>query len=200
MKPAVLCGAALLLLGSSANATTYEFSGGPFTWTSSCTPGPALSCPPVLPPGGISATVIIDFDTSEYNGTLTSDFSYSISGPIDSGPVNNDYLGGSVTLTDGQITDADLPTPGNRLGMGQFEEGIINSGGYAFVAFFSSAGLGGSFSATGLDSGTWSGPIADQFTTPLPTTLPLFATGLSALGLFGWLRNPKARTCLLGVA
>jgi hypothetical protein len=33
--------------------------------------------------------------------------------------------------------------------------------------------------------------------TPLPATLPLFATGLGALGLLGWRRKRKARVSLL---
>jgi uncharacterized repeat protein (TIGR01451 family) len=36
--------------------------------------------------------------------------------------------------------------------------------------------------------------------TPLPAALPLFATGLGALGLLGWRRKRKARVSLLGVA
>jgi hypothetical protein len=36
--------------------------------------------------------------------------------------------------------------------------------------------------------------------TPLPAGLPLFATGLGALGLLGWFRKRKARVSLLGVA
>jgi len=36
--------------------------------------------------------------------------------------------------------------------------------------------------------------------TPLPATLPLFATGLGALGLLGWRRKRMARVSLLGVA
>jgi hypothetical protein len=35
-------------------------------------------------------------------------------------------------------------------------------------------------------------------TTPLPAALPLFATGLGALGLLGWRRKRKARVSLLG--
>ena len=35
-------------------------------------------------------------------------------------------------------------------------------------------------------------PIATLATTPLPATLPLFATGLAALGLLGWRRKRKA--------
>jgi hypothetical protein len=42
--------------------------------------------------------------------------------------------------------------------------------------------------------------IAPTTTTPLPATLPLFATGLGALGLLGWRRKRKARVNLLGAA
>jgi hypothetical protein len=41
---------------------------------------------------------------------------------------------------------------------------------------------------------------ADPPATPLPATLPLFATGLGALGLLGWRRKRKARVSLLGAA
>jgi hypothetical protein len=36
--------------------------------------------------------------------------------------------------------------------------------------------------------------------TPLPAGLPLFATGLGALGLLGWFRKRKVRASLLGAA
>jgi hypothetical protein len=32
-----------------------------------------------------------------------------------------------------------------------------------------------------------------QLTTPVPATLPLFASGLGALGLLGWYRKRKAQ-------
>jgi hypothetical protein len=35
------------------------------------------------------------------------------------------------------------------------------------------------------------GSVQDPVSTPLPATLPLFATGLGALGLFGWRRKRK---------
>ena len=36
--------------------------------------------------------------------------------------------------------------------------------------------------------------ISETAATPLPATLPLFATGLGALGLFGWSRKRKNAT------
>ena len=41
----------------------------------------------------------------------------------------------------------------------------------------------------GTDLGTWSSSAA----TPLPATLPLFATGLGAFGLLGWRRKRKSK-------
>jgi hypothetical protein len=37
------------------------------------------------------------------------------------------------------------------------------------------------------------GTLTETSTTPLPTALPLFATGLGALGLLGWRRKRKAQ-------
>jgi hypothetical protein len=58
----------------------------------------------------------------------------------------------------------------------------------------------------GIYKWTWGGAtFRDQsFTidvaTPLPATLPLFATGLGALGLLGWRGKRKSRVSLLGAA
>jgi hypothetical protein len=46
-------------------------------------------------------------------------------------------------------------------------------------------------------SGTGVAPVSN---TPLPATLPLFASGLGALGLLGWRRKRKAGVGLLGAA
>ena len=44
--------------------------------------------------------------------------------------------------------------------------------------------------STGTDVGTWD--VTIQAATPLPAALPLFATGLGALGLLGWRRKRRA--------
>jgi hypothetical protein len=46
-------------------------------------------------------------------------------------------------------------------------------------------------------SGTGVAPVSN---TPLPAALPLFASGLGALGLLGWRRKRKAHIGLLGAA
>jgi len=48
------------------------------------------------------------------------------------------------------------------------------------------------------DIGLGPGPIFIEYTdtTPLPAALPLFATGLGALGLLGWRRKRKSAAAL----
>jgi len=43
-------------------------------------------------------------------------------------------------------------------------------------------------------------PVASLSQTPLPAALPLFASGLGALGLLGWRRKRKASASMLGAA
>jgi hypothetical protein len=45
-------------------------------------------------------------------------------------------------------------------------------------------------------AGAWSGPTVTTGVTPLPAALPLFVTGLGALGLFGWRRKRKASAAI----
>ncbi len=44
-----------------------------------------------------------------------------------------------------------------------------------------------------LNPGTWSAAAEPPPPTPLPAALPLFATGLGIMGLFGWRRKRKAQ-------
>ena len=46
----------------------------------------------------------------------------------------------------------------------------------------------------GILSGGFETSVATSGVVPLPAALPLFATGLGALGLLGWRRKRKART------
>jgi hypothetical protein len=56
---------------------------------------------------------------------------------------------------------------------------------------------GGRLVITGGEPTTLSAPLS---ATPLPAGLPLFATGLGALGLLGWRRKRKVRVSLSGAA
>jgi hypothetical protein len=43
--------------------------------------------------------------------------------------------------------------------------------------------------------GTWD--VSVEFVTPLPAALPLFATGIGAMGLLGWRSKRKAQAAAL---
>jgi hypothetical protein len=50
--------------------------------------------------------------------------------------------------------------------------------------------------STGASGGTFvfsPGVLSGVATTPIPATLPLFASGLGGLGIFGWRRKCRAR-------
>jgi hypothetical protein len=71
----------------------------------------------------------------------------------------------------------------------------IGSGLFSFV---SSPGVGfcGSFSFPCVNGSLQIESIAVLVVTPLPASLPLFATGLGALGLLGWRRKRKAAAAI----
>jgi hypothetical protein len=58
----------------------------------------------------------------------------------------------------------------------------------------------GTFIYVAFATNTYYGTSAATPSTPLPAALPLFATGLGALGLLGWRRKRKSRVSLLGAA
>ena len=71
---------------------------------------------------------------------------------------------------------------------------VSSAGGFTFVGFEDSGGSIGSALVTDTDLNssvvTVDNLVVQQ--TPLPATLPLFATGLGAMGLLGWRRKRKA--------
>ncbi|HKA77515.1 MAG TPA: hypothetical protein VKD19_10450 [Pseudolabrys sp.] len=92
--------------------------------------------------------------------------------------------GGVVTL----ISDSPEGTPLTALAtitiLGTLEE---TGGVQDLTGFFTPAGLT-------LPAGFITVQSDVEATTPLPAALPLFATGLGALGLLGWRRKRKAAT------
>jgi hypothetical protein len=178
--------AALALLGvAPAGATTYVYSGNPMSVTFGCCQPPSTTF------FGIFASVQFNFDTVNTSGTYDQS-----SGVISTATLASPFsLGGftypsfpiSVTLNGGVVTGWSLsifvPGPG-----GSFTR-TDTSGDISDVTSW----FGQPFGATGTaPPGTWSGPISDAFSVvPLPAALPLFATGLGALGLLGWRRKRK---------
>jgi hypothetical protein len=115
-----------------------------------------------------------------------------MTGPI-VGPAN--FGSGGLTL-DGTGT-------GPAIGIRSFEPdievptGYVSDGPLSDTTIYDTA----TFASLGVTPGTyvWTwGTGADQSftleigTTPLPAALPLFATGLGAMGLLGWRRKRKA--------
>jgi hypothetical protein len=97
------------------------------------------------------------------------------------------------TLVDGSIFPDFLAidsnsTPYNGLIIG------ANSGPGAAIVYFSFPQLPAPFNDNAI-LGTWT-TIVSPSTTPLPAALPLFATGLGALGLLGWRRKRKAAAAI----
>ncbi len=160
-------------------------------------------------PGGPA----INFSGLGVNGTIGSD-SYSYNTPVGGsfgpnpgnfpGPYNfevtctNNTSGkicnGPLTFTASGATAANPFIIGAPLGHGLFPTDAI-----AFVADLSVSGscgvdipctAGTGFVGTTLDLTPPGGP---GVATPLPAALPLFASGLGGMGLFGWWRKRKAR-------
>jgi hypothetical protein len=83
------------------------------------------------------------------------------------------------------------------LAAGTYDISFYNADGLALIHYYGGAGLfyqqGNFVSDLGGSLGGSLGFVlsGDALTTPLPAALPLFATGLGALGLLGWRRKRK---------
>ena len=204
VKPKLLGLLALVLLSGSVQATTYEYTGLPFT-SGSCTP--IVQCSSGVG-ANVTAEVAFDFDTSAFSGTLTlaeissADLFSTITGPgpgtypLPFGYPSGAGFNASLTLVDGAITGWDLDW--NYHATTTSIDVSTSSGGDA--AGKGSYGVGSEGSND--TPGTWACEDCDPTPaeTPLPAGLPLFATGLGALGLLGWRRRRKAGASLLGTA
>jgi hypothetical protein len=86
------------------------------------------------------------------------------------------------------------------LAAGTYDISFYNADGLGLIHYYGGAGLfyqqGNAVSDLGGSLGGSLGFVlsGDAQTTPLPATLPLFASGLGALGLLGWRRKRKAQT------
>jgi hypothetical protein len=155
---------ALALLGAApASATTYNYF------------------------GLVTADVVFGFDTTTTTGT------FDMTNGITNAALGAGAIFGfipthtSITLTNGAVTAWSLSAFAG--GQGGYSISTTTSGD----AFNLLPGGGRIASSGSSGPGVWSGPIPDAFsTTPLPGALPLFATGLGALGLIGWRRKRKA--------
>ena len=189
---ALIVGTVFFCLANSAPsfAVSYFYTGLPYT---------IFNYSPLDPNLGTSMTGTLTFDYT----TPPPDGVYSLSNPhiagvsLQSGIHNLDQsflyvpYDNHVTISNGQIVDwliylaqitdvccNDTRHAGFVLGIGVPD---LSGGDVSAEIFLYPA----SHDGHNLQQGTWSGP------TPLPAALPLFASGLGALGLLGWRRKRK---------
>ena len=146
----------------------------------------------------ISASVAFNFDTSTTSGTFfiggTDISSATLGWQNSSVPAQ-----GNITLADGVVTDWDIYGSGSFALPGTVTANNLtvsttgDSDSFSFDEQYSEDdGAGGIITITSMASGY--GVYGSQllWTTPVPRALPLFATGLGMLCLFGWCRKRHA--------
>jgi len=160
---------------------------------------------PVLPTSTNNYTVPVGTSAFPPPGVATWDFEYS----VDFGSSGFTESDTSATLSvlntnNGQLLSFDPSS--SLLGDATNSNGYQNAEnlGFSFIAaLFPSFGFDPSAAdqyviTLTLDSaGTQLASVTENVNaaaTPLPTTLPLFVSGLGALGFFGWRRNRRPRT------
>jgi hypothetical protein len=195
---AIVCAAAMGAAPSKA-ATIYTYTGNQFT-ADEITPGGAYSTLDRVsgwfelasPLGDGTAGIdissnVVAFSFSDGVQTLVNggDFN-NVDGfalffvGTDSSGVPNEWIIGIIdNLAGVGIVTCSFTTTGG--------EGLSNCAGGGPHDAGGSQGSAGVFN----DPGTWT-----VTTTPLPAALPLFASGLGALGLLGWRRKRKDRTAI----
>ena len=191
----------VLLIGASA-ATLYDNLSAP---SNGVTPPSAFGLDPIydLFSNGNSSNFFLRNINLLLSGNPTDGGSFNVSLYRDSGATP-----GGVVVNFGNISDSILSTSLNVVSIPfapypllpnmRYWVGISSAYSVSWSWSLDISGLGVAgeyFSATGnvfpnID-GPWQMSVTDN-TTPLPAALPLFATGLGALGLLGWRRKRKA--------
>jgi probable HAF family extracellular repeat protein len=120
-------------------------------------------------------------------------------GVNDAGQVVGTYLDGSFAGADyhgflysgGIFTTLDFPAASFT------QAWAINDSGQIIGFYSNNSTTGPSYGFLACtDAPCDTSPITIQAPTPLPAALPLFATGLGALGLFGWRRKRKSAAAI----
>ena len=125
-------------------------------------------------------------------GTLAAPWGVALA-PSSFGQFGGDLLVGNFSYANSFISAFD-PVTGTFEGMIPINVGPGNTPGGLWSLDFGTGGSNGSpntlYFTDGIDGETH-GLFGAIEATPLPAALPLFATGLGALGLFGWRRKRK---------
>jgi hypothetical protein len=153
---------------------------------------------PLLSVNGDITASVLNFSFLDGRGNTLSNL--NASNFLESFIVQTDPTGNILTWTVNVANDTGIPA----VVTGQFIEFRTNSdpnqGDFANIDECLSVS-GSSCATFGRDQGNTTGRLdppvgtwslaSDTVVTPLPTALPLFATGLGALGLIGWRRKRK---------
>jgi uncharacterized protein (TIGR03118 family) len=135
-------------------------------------------------------------------GTLAAPWGVALA-PSTFGDFANDLLVGNFSYKNSFISAFD-PVTGAFEGMIPINIDGNSPGGLWALVFGSGQGMNGDsntlFFTDGINMEADGLFGAIDPATPLPASLPLFATGLGVLGLLGWRRKRKVRASLLGVA
>ena len=179
--PAIIVAAALVFgLSSAAQASPVTFSD--FTFKGTCSDCTGF---------GTGALVLANYTLGNSFDTAANLVSFNYSSNLLSLSIFNPLFGplppGSQPIFQIMGSLPTLPVPGSLPGP-------------AFVVIQGTMGATLLSEATG--TGFWcagnfcngdTGPVSSWTETPLPAALPLFATGIGALGLLGWRRKRKAQ-------
>jgi len=169
-------------LGSNANSFAAARASAAFADTGTVTlPGVAFGTP-------VQAMVTVAIEGSH---TLNAGFGPDVPHLNVGNFINTDFPTGTYffNTTVGAVISLSL---GLQIFADSSTSSTINTADYSNTAqlFFDFADAGAFFSA---DSGhNYSSVAIDPSATPIPAALPLFASGLGALGLLGWRRKKKA--------
>ena len=171
---AAVIGFAVSICAEVGNATTYTLAN--------------ISCAPV---GGLDCSMVGSFD---YNGSF-SNIAITMTGAVFPGKVFDTDEGSSATQL--FVGDNNTPIPDyfvfNFLQpLNGTDDTIVSGCGASTQGPASDAAAGCSLQSF-LQTFNLTGSVqASASATPLPAGLPLFASGLGALGLLGWRRKKKA--------
>ena len=178
----------------SASATTYNYVGETYT----------SNVDPTIYGTHMTGSVTFNQDTSNFTGTIYISSGDVTALTLTSGTItatlpyfdifaglSPDYfrlVNGSIQawLLHGASPSFALVTPSYSL-YSQGDSSICNGCGFGFDNIESWFPSGTFYASKNQNTASWS--VAK---TPLPAALPLFASGLGALGLLGWRRKRKA--------
>jgi hypothetical protein len=184
---AVMAAAALVSFAPAANAVSYSTVGVPMV-TGIGAQGsyvPSVYDQLTLDPntGTFTTPGTINLNWVTFTDANNSDIAHFVTGTVHEDVTLNGF---TVNVAVPYTVDINASDTLNLVGGGVYSFGAwtLTLLSYGPVSIYQAGTYSGWFE--GLVS-----PLSTALTTPLPAALPLFATGLGAMGLFGWRRKRK---------